>query len=651
MSTRSQITTEINLRINDNTTQDITPLDVRTVLGLLNTSNANLETDTVSGLLSLNFQKNVSEVLALMAASELLRNSFYLIEDAAGNTRTLLTQAEINDTLFPYAIDVLTGEVGTYDINTDTFTATGGGSGVAGVTGNIVDNTDPANPVITSPYTKDANDNVFFDGVTATLGIGCQNNIFHQNAGSNTLGGGCANNIFENEAALNNLGVSCQNNKFEQNAGGNTIGDACENNIFEQGAGEFTFGNNLQNVTIRSKSGIAGQDFSASPTYDFLYNQDIPAEIYYAGDFYHKIIDATKHQYIVTNLTTLNVYYYGVGAIEITRADLQALQTASSLIIGQAYIIVDAVGNTAQIQVVAKATTTLHSGAINLSGNTVGLYDIPLDTYTASGGAGVASVTAGTNISITGTSTDPVINSLSDRYKTTSTTSNTIGNGSKTFTVAANLSYIPLQEVLVVFDSSNHMHGTVTSYSGTTLVVDIKNHTGSGTYTSWTINLDGTPVDAITGNGVANRLAYFTAAQVIDDLDPATYPSLAELSYVKSVNSPIQTQIDTKLASAVSFNRQTGSYTLAASDVNKMVEMNVGSANNLTVPLNSVVSIAVGSVVMVSQYGAGQTTIVAASGVTLRSVGGWLKLSARYGVVSLVKVATDEWYVYGALTA
>ena len=82
-----------------------------------------------------------------------------------------------------------------------------------------------------------------------------------------------------------------------------------------------------------------------------------------------------------------------------------------------------------------------------------------------------------------------------------------------------------------------------------------------------------------------------------------------------------------------------------------MVEMNVASANNLTVPLNSSVSIAVGSIIMVSQYGAGQTTIVAASGVTLRSVGSWLKLSARYGVVSLVKVATDEWYVYGALTA
>ena len=286
---------------------------------------------------------------------------------------------------------------------------------------------------------------------------------------------------------------------------------------------------NLQNVTIRSEIGIAGQNFSASPTYDFLYNQTSPAEIYYAGDFYHKIIDATKHQYIVTNLSTLNVYYYGVGAIPILRADLQALQTASSLIPGQAYIITDAVGSTAKIQVVAETTSALYTGAINLNANTVGSYTINSDTYTASGGgSGVASVTAGTNISITGTSTDPVINSLSDRYKTTSTTSNTVSNGSKTFTVAANLSYIPLQEILVVFDSSNHMHGAVTSYSGTTLIVDIKHHTGSGTYTSWVINLDGTPVDAITGSGTAGQLAEFSSAGIIQAVPLGVYAKTEE---------------------------------------------------------------------------------------------------------------------------
>ena len=144
------------------------------------------------------------------------------------------------------------------------------------------------------------------------------------------------------------------------------------------------------------------------------------------------------------------------------------------------------------------------------------------------GGGSVNSVTAGTNISVTGTSTDPVINSLSDRYKTTSLSSVLIGNGSKTFTVDANLSYIPLQEVLVVFNSSNHMHGTVTSYSGTTLIVDIKHHTGSGTYALWSINLDGTPVDAITGSGTAGQLAEFSSAGIIQAVPLGVYAKTEE---------------------------------------------------------------------------------------------------------------------------
>ena len=144
------------------------------------------------------------------------------------------------------------------------------------------------------------------------------------------------------------------------------------------------------------------------------------------------------------------------------------------------------------------------------------------------GGGSVNSVTAGTNISVTGTSTDPIINSLSDRYKTTSLSSILIGNGSRTFTVDANLSYIPLQEVLVVFNSSNHMHGTVTSYSGTTLIVDIKHHTGSGTYALWSINLDGTPVDAITGSGTAGQLAEFSSAGIIQAVPLGVYAKTEE---------------------------------------------------------------------------------------------------------------------------
>jgi hypothetical protein len=101
----------------------------------------------------------------------------------------------------------------------------------------------------------------------------------------------------------------------------------------------------------------------------------------------------------------------------------------------------------------------------------------------------------------------------------------------------------------------------------------------------------------------------------------------------------------------VAFNRQTtANYTVSLSDVGKMVEMNNASANTVTVPTNANVSYVRGTKIDVVQYGAGQTTIAAASGVTLRSANSWTKINARYGVASLVKVGTDEWYLFGNLT-
>jgi hypothetical protein len=100
-----------------------------------------------------------------------------------------------------------------------------------------------------------------------------------------------------------------------------------------------------------------------------------------------------------------------------------------------------------------------------------------------------------------------------------------------------------------------------------------------------------------------------------------------------------------------SFNRQTSSYTLVLSDADKLVEMDVATANNLTIPLNSTVAYAVGTQIDISQYGAGQTTFVATVGVTIRSANNWLKINARYGAATLTKVGTDEWYLWGNLNA
>jgi hypothetical protein len=89
---------------------------------------------------------------------------------------------------------------------------------------------------------------------------------------------------------------------------------------------------------------------------------------------------------------------------------------------------------------------------------------------------------------------------VGDRYLTTSTTSNTVSNGNKTFTVGTGLSYTPTQDITIVYNAANHMHGTVTTYNSTTgvLVVDVSNHTGAGTYTAWTVNVGGTVPVATT---------------------------------------------------------------------------------------------------------------------------------------------------------
>ncbi len=69
----------------------------------------------------------------------------------------------------------------------------------------------------------------------------------------------------------------------------------------------------------------------------------------------------------------------------------------------------------------------------------------------------------------------------------TSSTSNSIATGSKTFTVGSGLGYLAGDMVTAEYSSGNYMTGTVTSYSSTTLILNITTIVGSGTYASWKI--------------------------------------------------------------------------------------------------------------------------------------------------------------------
>jgi hypothetical protein len=119
----------------------------------------------------------------------------------------------------------------------------------------------------------------------------------------------------------------------------------------------------------------------------------------------------------------------------------------------------------------------------------------------------------------------------------------------------------------------------------------------------------------------------------------------------KPVSTATQTALDAKTNKLIVTNRQTASYTLVLGDADKLVELNNASANNLTIPLNSSVAFATGTQILLAQYGAGQTTIVATSGVTIRSNGAKLKLNAQYSGATLIKIDTNEWYLFGDIAS
>jgi len=103
----------------------------------------------------------------------------------------------------------------------------------------------------------------------------------------------------------------------------------------------------------------------------------------------------------------------------------------------------------------------------------------------------------------------------------------------------------------------------------------------------------------------------------------------------------------------LTLNAQTATYTIVLTDNrNKLVTMNVATANDFLIPTNASVAFPIGSVINVIQIGAGQTTIeaVTPATTTISSTGATATapvLRAQFSAASCIKVATDTWYVVG----
>ena len=100
----------------------------------------------------------------------------------------------------------------------------------------------------------------------------------------------------------------------------------------------------------------------------------------------------------------------------------------------------------------------------------------------------------------------------------------------------------------------------------------------------------------------------------------------------------------------ITISSQSASYVLVLTDSAKQIEMNVASSNTLTVPLNSSVPFPIGTVIVIVQSGAGQTTLTPTGGVTVNGTPG-LKLRTQWSVATLTKRGTNTWLAAGDLSA
>ena len=175
---------------------------------------------------------------------------------------------------------------------------------------------------------------------------------------------------------------------------------------------------------------------------------------------------------------------------------------------------------------------------------------------------------------------------------------------------------------------------------------------GGLTYNAGTGTLTATALAGpLTGNVTGN--ASGTAATVTG----AAQSAITSTGTLTGVTVSGTATIGVAVGQAVDLDRKTDNYTLVLADAGKVIEMNKGSAVNLTIPPDTgggAVDFPVGTQIVIVQLGAGQVTIVEASGgtggnVTTRSDGDKAKIKSQYSSCVLIKHEANEWYILGNL--
>jgi hypothetical protein len=141
----------------------------------------------------------------------------------------------------------------------------------------------------------------------------------------------------------------------------------------------------------------------------------------------------------------------------------------------------------------------------------------------------------------------------------------------------------------------------------------------------------------------------------------ATFPNITgaitathtELNFVDGVTSAVQTQIDNVASVTQNLDPAASgtTYTLDLTDANKHLFKNGTAAEAWTIPPNSSKAFPVGTTIsLVNGAASGAITVTRGVGVALIWAGVGTdanRVLAAYGMATILKVATDTWYISG----
>jgi len=182
------------------------------------------------------------------------------------------------------------------------------------------------------------------------------------------------------------------------------------------------------------------------------------------------------------------VYFEGDGSRLTDTRDNTKLPLSGGTLSGKLY------GNDANFSNSVYSTTI---SAVNFYGDGTQLTGIAkLDSPTFVGTPTAPTAPANTDTTQLAT-TEFVMHNRGDRYLTTSTTSLALlNNRTYSLTAGTGLSYTTSQPITLVYDTTHFMDANVVSYNTNTgaMIIDGTSRTGTGTFSTWTINVQSTPV-------------------------------------------------------------------------------------------------------------------------------------------------------------